>query len=157
MSKNSGKVMFAGLLGALAGAVGGILFAPKSGKKTRDDILRLANMVADELKTGAKDTEKKAKEVFGKVSEQAVEKYEEIRIAVADKVAAVKSAGEEIDKDKYASIVEDVVKEFKDELEATKGNYSKLVSMLKNDWDKVKKVVVEEVLSAKPKKKTSKK
>lgn len=141
-NRNGGKIMFAGILGALAGAIGGLLFAPKSGSETRDDILKLANLIADQIKTGVIDTEKRTKEVFGKATKDAVDKYNEIKTAVVDKVAAVKSAGEDINKEKYSTIVEDVLNDFRQDFESSKTGYEKMLSLLKKDWEKVKKALM---------------
>ena len=100
------------------------------------------------MKTGAKETESRVKDVFGKVSQEASGKYEEVSGAVADRIAAVKSAGENIDKEKYGQIVDKVVSNFKGEWKETKGNYAKLVTYLKADWEKVKSAVVEEPKNA---------
>lgn len=142
MTKSTGKFFMAGLLGVIAGAVGGLLLAPKSGKETREDLKVLAAKLSKQVKTGVEETEEKVKEIFGTANKAAVDKYKEIRTAVIDKIAAVKSAGQEIDKEKYSMIVEDVVNEFKDDLSATKSGATKMVAQLKKDWEKVKKVLV---------------
>ena len=141
MSKSTGKFFLAGLLGAVAGAVGGLLFAPKSGEETRGDILKLANKLAKAIKTEAENTEEKVTEVFGDASKAAKDKYNEISGKVMEKVAAVKSAGQEINKEKYGMIVEDVVSEFKDDFDATKNGATKLANQLKKDWLKIKKAL----------------
>lgn len=138
----SGKFFMAGLFGALAGALGGLLFAPQSGKKTRDDIKKMWTRLNKEVENGVKDTKEKVVEVFGNASEEAVAKYKEIKSAVMKKVAEVKTAGKEIDKEKYSMIVEDVATEFKEDLKATKNGAIKLVAQLKKDWEKVKKALV---------------
>jgi len=143
MSKSTGKFFLAGLLGAVAGAVGGLLFAPKSGEETRDDILKLANKLAKAIKTEAENTEEKVTEVFGDASKAAKDKYNEISGKVMEKVAAVKSAGQEINKEKYGMIVEDVVSEFKDDFDATKNGATKLANQLKKDWLKIKKALTD--------------
>ncbi len=142
MSKNSGKLLLAGIVGALAGAIGGLLLAPKSGKETREDIAKMAKDIADQLKSGSVATKEKVKEVFGEVTEEAKMKYMGIRDALYAKVAAVKSAGEEIDKERYAQIVDDVVDSFKDDLASAKNGVQKMSLMLKKDWLKVKKAIV---------------
>ena len=58
-----------------------------------------------------------------------------------EKVAEVKTAGKEIDREKYAMIVEDVVEEYKSDLKATKNGATRLMTQLKKDWEKVKKVL----------------
>jgi gas vesicle protein len=137
-----GSFFLAGLLAAAAGAVGGLLLAPQSGKKTREDIKKMLVKLSKEVQTGVKDTKGKVEEVFGEATEEAMSKYKEIKTAVMEKVAEVKTAGKEIDKEKYAMIVEDIVDEYKTDLKATKNGAAKLVSQLKKDWEKVKKVVL---------------
>ncbi len=138
MSKSTGKFFLAGLIGVAAG----LLLAPKSGKETREDIKELALKLTKQVKSGAEETEDKVKEIFGTANKVAVDKYKEIRTAVVDKVAAVKTAGQEIDKEKYGLIVEDVVSEFKDDFASTKSGALKMVTQLKKDWEKIKKALV---------------
>ena len=71
MSKNHGSFFLAGLLGALAGAVGGLLLAPKSGKATRKDIVKLANEISKKVKTETVETKKRVEEIYGKVTDEA--------------------------------------------------------------------------------------
>ena len=138
----SGKFFLAGLIGAVAGAVGGLLFAPQSGKETREDIKKMVMKLTKEVSGTVKDTKEKVEEVFGNATEEAVEKYKEIKSALMHKVAEVKTAGKEIDKEKYAAIVEDVVDEFKSDLVATKNGTVKLMAQLKKDWEKVRRALV---------------
>ena len=58
MSDNNGNLLVGFIIGALAGATLGILFAPKSGRETREDIARNT----DKLLVKAKDEYKKAAE-----------------------------------------------------------------------------------------------
>jgi len=140
MSK-TGKFFLAGMLGAVAGAVGGLLLAPQSGKKTRREIVELANEIALKIKTKADDTRNQVKDIYGKYTEKGKAKYLEIKDAVVAKVATIKTAGEEIDKEKYGKVVEDVVADFKEDLEATKSGSTKIISYLKKDWEKIKKAI----------------
>lgn len=141
-SKNTGKFFLAGLFGALAGAVGGLLLAPKSGKETREDLAELAKSLSKQIKTGAEETEDRVKEVFGNANKAAMDKYKEIKTAAVDKIVELKKVGKEIDKEKYGLIVEDVVAEFKSDLSATKNGALKMTTQLKKDWEKVKKVLI---------------
>ena len=136
-----GSFFLTGLLAAAAGAVGGLLLAPQSGKQTREDIKKMLTKLTKEVKGGVKDTKDKVKEIFGNATDSAVAKYKEVKTAVMEKVAEVKTAGKEIDKSKYAMIVEDVVEEYKSDFKSTKDGAKKLVAQLKKDWDKVKKVL----------------
>lgn len=140
MSK-TGKFFLAGMLGAVAGAVGGLLLAPQSGKKTRREIVELANEIALKVKTKADDTRNQVKDIYGKYTEEGKAKYLEIKDAVVAKVATIKTAGEEIDREKYGKVVEDVVADFKEDLEATKSGSTKIINYLKKDWEKIKKAI----------------
>ncbi len=137
-----GKFFLTGLFGTLIGAIGGLLLAPQSGKKTRENIRKMLLKLNKEVETGVKDTKDKVVEIFGNASEEAIAKYKEIKSAVMNKVAEVKTAGKEIDKEKYSMIVEDVVVDFKEDLKATKDGAVKLVAQLKKDWEKIKKALV---------------
>ncbi len=141
MAKSTGKFFLAGLLGAITGAVGALLMAPKSGKETREDIINLATELSKKIKTESTETKTRVKEIFGKATDEAIMKYGEIKSAVVSKVASVKTAGEEIDKEKYAMIVDDVIKEFRDDLDATKTGAAKIATYFKKDWEKMKKAL----------------
>ena len=141
MGKQTGKFFLASVIGAAAGVIGGLLLAPQSGKKTRQEIKALAEELTLKVKTKADDTKNQVKDVFGKYTEEGKAKYLEIKDAVVEKVAAVKTAGVEIDKDKYGKVVEDVVADFKNDLKATKSGSSKIISYLKKDWEKIKKAL----------------
>ena len=138
----SGKFFIATMVGAVAGAIGGLLLAPQSGKKTREDIKKVALKLSKEINGTIKDTKEKVEEVFGKATEETIAKYKEVKSTVVNKVAEVKNAGKEIDKEKYAKIVENVVSEFKDDFTGTKDGAMKMVSLLKRDWLKIKKALV---------------
>lgn len=140
MSK-TGKFFLTGLLAATVGAVGGLLLAPQSGKKTREDIVKMLAKLSKEVQTGAKDTKAKVEEVFGEATEEAVNKYKKIKTAVMNKVAEVKTAGKEIDKEKYAMIIGDVIEEYKSDFKTTKDGAVKLLNQLKRNWNKVKRVL----------------
>jgi len=140
-SIKKGNFFLAGIIGALAGAVGGLLLAPQSGKKTRHEISLIAQKIADQFKTSALDSKKRVEEVFGEVTDAAKEKYERIQTALTAKVAAVKQAGKEMDKDRYSSIVDQVIADFKADFTATKDGAKKMADQLKKDWSKVKKAL----------------
>ena len=138
----SNKFFLATLIGAAAGVVGGLLLAPQSGKKTRQDLKKIAMKLGKEVQGTVKDTKEKVKDVFGKVNDDVMLKYKKIKSAAVNKVAEVKAAGKAIDKDKYEEIVSKVVGEYKDDFKETKDGAMKMVKQLKKDWLKVKKALV---------------
>jgi len=114
------KGLFKGLLlGVLAGATAGVLFAPKAGKKTRDDI-----------KNKALELQGKAKDLY-----IASEK------ALKEKVADLKKAGKLVDKNVYAKLVDEVIQEIKSDKTVAKDTAKKLAVQLKEDWKEVVGVI----------------
>ena len=118
--QNSTESFLKGLvIGAIGGAVAGILLAPKSGAETREDIKHFAEDIKD-----------KATDMYSKAQKE-----------VQKKIEAVKRAGKMIDEGKYKSIVNEVVEEFKQDAEVTSSAAKKLGEQLKGDWNMVKKEV----------------
>lgn len=64
----SGKFILGAALGAIGGAIAGVLMAPKSGKETRKDIKDGANKVAKKAKT---EVAKEAKTVKAAAAKKA--------------------------------------------------------------------------------------
>lgn len=107
------------LLGAIAGLTAGVLFAPKSGKETREDI------------------KNKALELTGKARDL----YTKAETELKEKVTALKETGASIDKKAYGKLVDEVVDEVKKDGEVAKETASKMASMLKDDWKKIVEAV----------------
>ena len=83
MSKDNGKKFLLGAaLGAMAGAVAGILFAPKSGKETRKIIVDKAKEYGDK----GKDALEQGKDVFEQGKEIAKEKIKETADDISKKM-----------------------------------------------------------------------
>jgi len=141
MNKKGIGFFWSGIIAATIGAVGALLLAPKSGKETRSDIVKLALKISKSIKTETSHTKKRVMSIFGKANDEVTTKYREIRDAVVSKVAALKTTGEQIDKNKYSKIVTDVVAGFKSDLTAVKGSVAKLTYYLEKDWVKIKKAI----------------
>ena len=116
MSRRSGSFFKGLMFGAVAGAVAGVLLAPKSGEETRADLKK----AADEFAVKAKDAYTEAKKVLDK------------------KIVALKKAGKKIDEGKYKKLVDNVVSEFKNDSEVTSDAAKQLSAQLKKDWAIVK-------------------
>ena len=99
------------LLGGVVGAVIGILFAPKSGKETRDDI----NRTAEELLAKAREEYEATLKKSGMAYEAAVKQLERLESSAKEKVAEM---GEQ---------VEELAEMGKDALRGTKGRLTKAV------------------------------
>jgi gas vesicle protein len=82
MSERNGDLLKGLLIGGLIGAVVGILYAPKSGKETREDIAR----TADDLLSSAKDEYEKAVEKSKAAYEIAVKRLKDLELSAKEKV-----------------------------------------------------------------------
>jgi len=71
MDKKTKGILEGAAIGVIAGAIAGILLAPKSGKETREDIkkyaLEMKDKIAGELAAGGKITKEKYDEVVAKI------------------------------------------------------------------------------------------
>jgi gas vesicle protein len=90
-SKNTGKIIGSLVIGALAGAALGVLFAPKKGSKTRR---KIANDTEDLVNDFKKKLSRQAKDFKKNVKNEAVtlkHKAEEFEQLVENKVETVAS------------------------------------------------------------------
>lgn len=71
--ENKSKILLALLLGAAAGAVLGVLFAPDSGENTRSKVKKWAEDAEDDLNSAYGDAKEKMSEVKSKVKSKAEE------------------------------------------------------------------------------------
>ena len=85
MSERNGDLFKGLLIGGLIGAVVGILYAPKSGKETREDILR----TTEDLLSRAKDEYEKAIEKSKAAYEAAVKRLKDLELSAKEKVHEV--------------------------------------------------------------------
>ena len=76
MSK--GKWLGSAFFGAIVGAIGGILFAPRSGKETRGMIKDKASELGDKTKEALDNTKDKAKNFYDDAKDKIAEKKEEL-------------------------------------------------------------------------------
>lgn len=75
--KNDTKKLITGLaVGAIAGAVAGILFAPKSGKETRADIAKYMHEMKDKISKELAKAGDFTKEKYSEIVKRVVSVYE---------------------------------------------------------------------------------
>jgi len=108
------------LVGAVIGAVAGLLLAPQSGEKTREDIKKLA--------LNAKD--------------KAQDKYLQARKKVETKLLEIKEAGKKIDFEGYKKLVMQVVDEIKNDSDVTAQTAKEIGAKLNSDWNEIKSSIL---------------
>jgi len=82
MSEKSSDLLKGLFVGGLIGVVLGILFAPKSGKETREDIIRKTDEFLDQAKEGYESALEKGKTVY----ETAVKHLKDLEISAKEKM-----------------------------------------------------------------------
>ena len=87
MSERSGELLKGLVIGGLIGVGLGILYAPKSGKETREDIARKT----EDLLGKAKEEYEKAVEKSKRAYELAVKRLEELELSAREKVQDVEN------------------------------------------------------------------
>lgn len=92
------------VLGAVTGAVGGVLLAPKSGKETREDIKDASQQIADKINMKTVDVKGKMSEKLEDRKGNFIESKQKIRNYIDNK-KRVEDSSEE---DKVIDIVEPV-------------------------------------------------
>ena len=102
MSEKSGDLLKGLIIGGLIGVVLGILYAPKSGKETREDI---ANK-ADELLAKAKEEYEKAVEKSKVAYEAAVQRLKEAEVSAKEKVEEIEGKVSEFAQQSAETIAE---------------------------------------------------
>jgi len=84
------KNVLAAALGALAGGIAGILFAPKSGKETRGDIKKAVEKAAVEIKEKAEEVRDLTVEKYQAIVDEVTEEYQDLRELSAEKLGEIK-------------------------------------------------------------------
>jgi len=122
--KDQGKIIAALLVGAAAGAVISLLFAPESGTELRDDIADYVNDVVEKSKNKAQRTVDDVKEYGNNVVERARTRFNGVRENISDYTnnisGAVRSAADDYT-DKANEHGEEIVNEAKAKVK-TKAN-----------------------------------
>ena len=123
------------LLGTVIGGLTAFFLSPSSGKENREEVAKKVKELKRLLQEHELD--KKVKEIFGEVTEEAKKFYFNTKDKVIEKVAELKGKVSEIDKEKYAKLVESVVHELKKEAKYTEKILEKLEKNLAEDWKKI--------------------
>jgi len=85
MDKKEKEILIGASVGALAGVIAGLLFAPKSGKETRADLAKHMHEMKDKIVKELDKAGKMTKETYEKVVDKIVKIYEvEKKITPAD-------------------------------------------------------------------------
>ncbi len=123
------------LLGALLGGAAAFFLSPKSGKENRE--MAKKKLAEWKERYEGKSPEEIAKEIFGSASAEGKKLYMRAQDEMNKQLDKIKKSADEIDQEKYASVVRDVMGRLKDEKEATKERVAKLQEYLMDRWEYV--------------------
>ncbi len=118
------------LLGAAIGAVAALFLTPKSGKENR----KLAQQKLNELREfiESKEAEKRAREIFGNVSEQSKKMYEQMKVEMNSRMDQMKSAIDTFDTGKYQKVVDEILVNVRKQVEMSSEQVEKAKTYLLN-------------------------
>ncbi len=130
------------LIGAALGSVAAFFLSPKSGKENREMIMKKLESIKKLLKE--KSLDEIVLEIFGKVTDEGKRLYTVARDEMNTRLDAMKETVEDIDKEKYTQLVDDVIERVKNETDATKERLAKLQDFMMNRWGKAADMVAED-------------
>lgn len=131
------------LIGAAIGSVAAFFLSPKSGKENREIVLQKLEAIKKMLKN--KSLDEIVIEIFGKVTDEGKRLYTLARDEMNTRLDSMKESVEDIDRDKYTQLVDDVIERLKKEADATKERLAKLRDFLMNRWGKAQGMATEDV------------
>ncbi|WP_297436386.1 YtxH domain-containing protein [uncultured Clostridium sp.] len=114
MAKTAKTVGIAAAIGTSIGAIGGLLFAPKSGKETREDIKNTAIDANEKLKVKASDAKVKLSETIKSQKENLTDANCKIKGYLKNK----KSNSEEVEAIEETQVTETATNENSDDVQA---------------------------------------
>ncbi|MEO7557859.1 MAG: YtxH domain-containing protein [Gammaproteobacteria bacterium] len=79
------------VIGAIAGAIAGILFAPKSGKETRDDLKETLTEIKDQVAIKVSDLKDITEQGYRAAVDTVLKTYEDARKLTSAEVNSIKS------------------------------------------------------------------
>jgi len=123
------------LFGTLLGGLAALFLSPTSGEENREIVAKKVKQLEKLLEDAELD--KKVKEIFGEVTEEAKAIYLKAKKDIVKKLAGLKEAVESIDKEKYEKVVHDTVEILKKEFKREAKEMDKLKVELLKEWKKL--------------------
>ena len=133
--KKSSKLGLGLLIGAVLGGLASFFLSPKSGEENREEVVKKVKQLKKLLEE--KEIDKKVKEIFGEVSDEATKIYTQAKEWLIEDLAQLKDAVEHIDKEKYTTAVEKVVKRVHKGVKKDSKQLGKLKKQLMREWEKL--------------------
>ncbi|OGK21068.1 hypothetical protein A2866_01930 [Candidatus Roizmanbacteria bacterium RIFCSPHIGHO2_01_FULL_39_8] len=126
------------VVGTVLGALAGLFLAPQSGKETREAVLKKVEELKKELEK--MEIDKKVKEIWGEVNEEGRKMYKKASKDLSKKLELVQDKWDQLDKEKYIKMVEDVIESVRKDTSTTPAKLEKLKKAFLRDWEKIMEV-----------------
>ena len=135
-TKKTSKFGLGVLIGTVIGAVTAFFITPTTGEENRE----MVKTKAQELKKLLEEheVEKKVKEIFGEVTEEAKTLYLQAKEDLIVYLAELKTAISEIDIEEYKGAVAKTIKKVQKDSKKYSKQLVKLEAQLMKEWDKIK-------------------
>lgn len=133
--KKTSKFGLGLLFGSILGGLAAFFLSPNSGKENREVVLKKMRELMKDLED--LELDKKVKEIWGEASVEGKKIYKAARKELVVKLESVKDAWDELDKEKYVEMVEDVVQELKKETPKAADKLMRLKDSFVRDWNDV--------------------
>lgn len=139
------------LIGALLGSAAALFLSPKTGKDNR----KLLSKKIKEFQSSIDDSDIKeqVQKIFGEVSEDGMKLYKKARKDLTKRLDELKDKIEDFDHDKYISMVDDVIEDTKEHVDASSKHIDSLKNYLLENWNTLSGQVEEKKADIKKSKK----
>lgn len=124
------------LFGTVVGALTAFFFSPRSGPENREIVAKKIKELEKLLEE--KEVDKKVKEIFGEVTDEAKNLYLKAKKWLIEELANLKEAAKEINKEKYIKAVDTTMVKVQKEFKKDVRKLEKLKTQLMKEWEKLK-------------------
>jgi len=137
MSDSKSKFGWGLAVGTILGGLSAFFLSPNSGKENRELVAKKVKELEKLLEE--KNLDKVVKDIFGEVSEDAEKVFLKAKKDLIKKIAELKETIDNIDKEKFMSLVDEVVEKVQSEAKHESKEMIKLKEHLMKEWNKMQK------------------
>lgn len=142
-SQNRSSKLGVGLvLGSIIGGLAAFFLSPKSGKENREMVSKKIQEI--KIMIEEKKIQERVKEIYGEVTEEGTRLYTMAREDINGRLDELKKSMDEIDMNRYTTLVNDVIDSVKAETQESGDRIAKLKDYFLNKWGEAKSNVKED-------------
>ena len=134
---NKSKFGLGVALGTVLGGIAAFFLSPNSGKENRKMVAKKVKELEKLLED--KNVDQIVKDIFGNVSEESTKVFLQAKKELIKRIAELKETIENVDKEQFMEMVDDVVKKVQSEAKHEAKEMTKLKEHLLKEWSKMQK------------------